>query len=119
MPRRRTTKYNLNKDVESDRDVDDVINRVTRVRKSAPSALIGNVSALLDKVSGDKIVTAADLGRFSALELIKAAKLTIMSKTVPANESQDAHKDIMEGRGGAQAPHRYGRKQQQSKPAME
>lgn len=119
MPRRRTTKYNLSKDVESDRDVDEVLNRVTRVRKSSPSALIGNVSALLDKVSGDKIVTAADLGRFSALELIKAAKMTIMSRTVPANESQDAHKDIMESHGGAQTPLRYGRHRQQPKPAME
>jgi hypothetical protein len=46
--------------------------------------------------------------------LIKAAKLTIMSKTVPANESQDAHRDIMEGRGGGQVPYRYGRKKPKS-----
>jgi hypothetical protein len=71
------------------------------------------------KAAEQRIVTAVDLGRMAADMLVKEAKLTIMSRTVPASESENAHKDIMENRGAVQNPHRYGRKPQQPKSDAE
>jgi hypothetical protein len=76
---------------------------------------------MFSKMNPSKVVTAADLGRMAADVLVKQAKLTIMSQTVPATGSniQNAHKDIMENRGAKQTPHRYGRKPQQPKSDAE
>lgn len=120
MIRKRVKKYDVVNDIESDAQIDEVTQDINKLRKNkTPNGAIGNVSRVLNKMSSAKIVTAADLGRMAADMLVKEAKLTIMSRTVPASESQDAHKDIMEGRGAAQTPHRYGRKPQQPKSDAE
>ena len=122
MIRKRVKKYDVVNDIESDEQIDEVTQDINKLRKSkTPHGAIGNVSRVLNKMSSAKIVTAADLGRMAADMLVKEAKLTIMSQMVPATGSniRNAHKDIMEGRGAAQTPHRYGRKPQQPKSDAE
>ena len=120
MPRKRVKKYDPVEDEASDQQIEDVTRGLDKIRNNrSPANTISGVSRMFAKMNPSKVVTAADLGRMAADVLVKEAKLTIMSRTVPASESQDAHKDIMEGRGAAQTPHRYGRKPQQPKSDAE
>lgn len=118
MPRKRVKKYDPVEDEASDRQIEEVTKGLDKIRRDrTPANTISGVSKMLTKINPSKVVTAADLGRMAADMLVKEAKLTIMSQTVPATGSniRNAHKDIMEGRGGAQAPHRYGYTRQQPK----
>ena len=120
MPRKRVRKYAPAKDDRSNNQIANVTEGLAVLRDDPKGAnTISNVSAMLDALHPAKVVTAADLGRMAADMLVKEAKLTIMSRTVPASESENAHKDIMENRGAVQNPHRYGRKPQQPKSDAE
>ena len=122
MIRKRVKKYDVVNDIDSDEQIDEVTQDINKLRKNKThNGAIGGVSRVLNKMSSADIVTAVDLGRMAADMLVKEAKLTIMSQTVPATGSniRNAHKDIMEGRGAAQTPHRYGRKPQQPKSDAE
>lgn len=110
MPRKRVKKYDPVEDEASDRQIEEVTKGLDKIRRDrTPADTISGVSKMLTKINPSKVVTAADLGRMAADMLVKEAKLTIMSRTVPASESKKAHKDIMEGHGAGQAPYRYGR----------
>jgi hypothetical protein len=123
MPRKRVKKYDPVEDEASDQQIEEVTKGLDKLRSNrSPANTISGVSRMFSKMNPSKIVTAADLGRMAADVLVKQAKLTIMSQTVPATGSniQNAHKDIMEGRGAKQTPYRYGRnKSQQPKPTAE
>lgn len=122
MPRKRVRKYAPAKDDRSNNQIANVTEGLTILRGDPKGVnTISNVSAMLDELHPAKVVTASDLGRMAADMLVKEAKLTIMSQTVPATGAnvQNAHKDIMEGRGAAQTPFRYGRKPQQPKSDAE
>lgn len=71
-----------------------------------------NVSAVLSE--NNSYITAEDLGQACTIALAKQAAETIRSQAVPATSQamQDAHKSIMEPKGGSQPAHRYGRKPQ-------
>ena len=122
MPRKRVKKYDPVEDEASDRQIEEVTKGLDKIRRDrTPANTISGVSKMLTKINPSKVVTAADLGRMAADMLVKEAKLTIMSQTVPATGSniRNAHKDIMEGRGAAQTPYRYGRKSPQPKSDAE
>jgi hypothetical protein len=123
MPRKRVKKYDPVEDEASDRQIEEVTKGLDKIRRDrTPADTISGVSKMLTKINPSKVVTAADLGRMAADMLVKQAKLTIMSQTVPATGSniQNAHKDIMEGQGARQDPYRYGRtKPQQPKSDAE
>lgn len=122
MPRKRVKKYDSVEDEASDQQIEDVTRGLDKIRNNrSPANTISGVSRMFAKMNPSKVVTASDLGRMAADMLVKEAKLTIMSQMVPATGSniRNAHKDIMEGRGAAQTPHRYGRKPQQPKSDAE
>lgn len=111
MPRRKTRKYNPRVDLASDRQIEDVDTGLAKTREeTSPAATIRNVSSLLNKMSHS--ITAEDLGKAIAAALVKEAAETVRSQSVPANSQamQDAHKAIMQPKGGSQPAHRYGRK---------
>jgi len=111
MPRRKAKKYSPKADVTSDRQIEDVDTGLSELDQSRnPAAMMRNISSVLNKMSG--YITAEDLGRASVAALAKTSAATVMSQSVPGDEAsiQQAHKDIMQSRGGSQPPHRYGRK---------
>jgi len=113
MPRKKTKKYSPAVDVASDRQIEDVDKGLSKAREEdSPAATIRNVSSLLNKIS--HVITAEDLGRAMAAALVKEAAETVRSQSIPANSQamQNAHKAIMEPKGGSQPAHRYGRKPQ-------
>lgn len=113
MPRKKTKKYSPVSDVASDKQIEDIDAGLEKARQEqSPASTIRNVSSLLNKMS--HVITAEDLGRAMAIALVKEAAETVRSQSVPASAQamQDAHKSIMEPKGGSQPAHRYGRKPQ-------